>query len=86
VCVLAFLYVFSFNCVPSFNIIWLKFKKSGMNVIPFMGNQTSRIWTIISENRVANTQIYDVTVTLRIVTMDGSRPSDNMHIVISVYS
>jgi len=56
-----------------------------MNVIPFMGTKTSRIWTIINENRMADTQIDDITVTLRIVTMDGSRPSDNMHIVISVY-
>ena len=50
-----------------------------------MGTQASCIWTIICENKVANAQFDFITVTLRIVTMDGSKPSDNMHIVISVY-
>jgi hypothetical protein len=50
-----------------------------------MRTQTSCIWTIISENRVANTQIDDITVTLKIVTMDGSIPSGNIHNLVNVY-
>ena len=50
-----------------------------------MGTQTSGIWTIISENSVANMQIDDIIVTFRIVAMDGSRTSEKMLIDISVY-